>query len=88
MGTRRGLLWSPFFMPKHPGSHHVEFISTDRCLDCGHQITDHKAHGKWTEPKFYGKHNYCIGARGTCPCRDFKQPHTSGKPMVGFGRAG
>ncbi len=75
-------------MGKSLGSHHVEYISTDRCLDCGHGIVDHKAQSRWSEPKFYGQRNYCIGARGTCPCRSFKQPHTSGKIMVGFGKAG
>ena len=54
-------------------SHHVEVISSFKCLDCGHQVTDHRAHDRDTPPKFYPGKKVCI-TRG-CDCKEFRQPH-------------
>lgn len=60
-----------------------EVISAHECLNCGHVITDHKRCGEgelgrkskvenWKE---YAKRDSCIGDRGTCNCKAFRQPH-------------
>lgn len=60
-----------------------EALSGHECLNCGHVVTDHKRAGqggyshketveKWKE---YAKRDSCIGDRGTCNCKLFRQPH-------------
>lgn len=68
-----------------------EPISSATCLDCGHLVTDHhRAGGGWHNGKnaeWRGRRDGCIGAKGTCLCRKFVQPHELNKVSVGFGRA-
>lgn len=60
-----------------------EVLSSPVCLNCGHIVTDHKRAGegelgrnsKVEHWKAYAKRDSCIGDRGTCNCKLFRQPH-------------
>ena len=58
-------------------AHHTEYISSMVCLDCQHSVADHRAHDRFSTPKFYPGKKVCI-ARG-CSCREFREPH---KPKI------
>ena len=70
---------------------HREVLSAHECLECGHLVTDHhRAGGGWHNgivEHQRGERDGCIGAKGTCPCRRFVQPHKFTRHSVGFGRA-
>ena len=69
----------------------IEYISSERCLNCQHLITDHKRagegelgrHSRVENWKIHGKRDSCIGDRGTCNCKMFRQPH---EPKISVSR--
>lgn len=52
----------------------IEPISAHTCLECGHLIADHHRAARWQDD-VQKERDHCIGKGGTCPCRQFVQPH-------------
>lgn len=64
-----------------------EVLSSHECLECGHVVTDHhRAGGGWHNGTQSDKdRDHCIGAKDTCPCRKFVQPHRFTRTSVVLG---